>query len=544
MPPLPTSSPPWPPPVSRRLAVLLVLMFAGLAAALTFHRLGVPDVCGSNEAVEGVFVQQMVEHGELLFPLENARSPMYKPPLFHWTAVALDRVAGIHRVTALNLRSTAALYAILGVGLTVWFACNFLGTLEAALSGLILCASYQYLEQGRIGRVDMTLCFFETLALFSFIWWLMSRPNKPGSNAWRYLFAVAIGLAVLSKGPVGAILPIGACGLFLIIERRFADLRALATPGPLLVAILIGTSWYAACLSGQRFGFLHRQIGSENFGRFFGSLGAMAPWYYVKPILLNSAPLSLLIPFAVYFSLQTFWKDGQGQQPAGQPVSESTQETADSGADSESIPPQGHSGRSLRSEESLLPVYDDRSAACVRLFALFWILTVVFFSVAAYKRRAYLLPLWPASTVMLAWWLGTLARTGAIGRLFRSAVGVTCLVLILFNFFYLPYKAIKDCGSDSYRQTATEINHIVGAGEPLYSFGLGDDPAPLLFYLDRNAPQIEGKLGDAPPGYVIVPAAVWAAHKDEALDLTPVFESTTGARKLLLLRHGKTYATR
>jgi hypothetical protein len=108
----------------------------------------------------------------------------------------------------------------------------------------------------------------------------------------------------------------------------------------------------------------------------------------------------------------------------------------------------------------------------------------------------------------------------------------------------LPYKAIKDCGSDSYRQTATEINHIVGAGEPLYSFGLGDDPAPLLFYLDRNAPQIEGKLGDAPPGYVIVPAAVWAAHKDEALDLTPVFESTTGARKLLLLRHGKTYATR
>jgi 4-amino-4-deoxy-L-arabinose transferase-like glycosyltransferase len=486
----------------------------------------------------------MVEHGELLFPLENARSPMYKPPLFHWTAVALDRLAGIHRVTALNLRSTAALYAILGIGLTVWFACNFLGMLDAALAGLILCASYQYLEQGRIGRVDMTLCFFETLALFSFIWWLMSCSGRPGSNLLRYLFALAIGLAVLSKGPVGAILPIGACGLFLILERRFADLRALATPGPLLVAIIVGTSWYAACLFGQRLGFLHRQIGSENFGRFFGSLGAMAPWYYVKPILLNSAPLSLLVPFAVYFSLQTFWKSGREGQLAGQPVSASMEGMLDPTSDSESELPESHSERSLWSEKSPLPLRDDSAGTCVRLFGLFWVLTVVFFSVAAYKRRAYLLPLWPASAVMLSWWLGTLARSGVLGRLFRGAVAVTCLILVVFNFFYLPYKAVKECGSDSYRQTAAEINHIVGASEPLYSFGLGEDPAPLLFYLDRNTPQIEGKLGDAPPGYVIVPAAVWAAHKDEALDLTPVFESTSGARKLLLLRHGKTYAAR
>jgi 4-amino-4-deoxy-L-arabinose transferase-like glycosyltransferase len=516
-------------------SLLLVLAIAGLAAALTFHRLGVPDVCGSNEAIEGVFVQQMVEHGELLFPLENARSPMYKPPLFHWTAVALDRVAGIHRVTAFNLRSIAALYAILGVGLTVWFACNFLVTFDAALAGLILCASYQYLEQGRIGRVDMTLCFFETLALFSFIWWLMSRSTKPGSNILRYLFALSIGLAVLSKGPVGAILPIGACGLFLILERRFTDLRAHATPGPLAVAILVGTSWYAACLFGQRFGFLHRQIGSENFGRFFGSLGAMAPWYYVKPILLNSAPLSLLVPFAVYFSLRTFWDPSKNPDPAGLPVSPPMEETGDSLSDSE--------GR-LCHEESHENRRHDRAGTCVRLFALFWILTVFFFSVAAYKRRAYLLPLWPASAVMLAWWLGRLAQTSPWGRLCRGAVALTCLGLMIFNFFYLPHKAVKDCGSDSYRQTAAEINHIVGADEPLYSFGLGDDPAPLLFYLDRNAPQIAGKLGDAPPGYVIIPAAVWAAHKDEALDLRPVFESTSGAHRLLLLRHGKTYAAR
>ena len=51
----------WPPLV----AIALVI------AVLTLHRLGAGDVCSGNEAVEGVFVQQMVEHGQLLFPIEN-----------------------------------------------------------------------------------------------------------------------------------------------------------------------------------------------------------------------------------------------------------------------------------------------------------------------------------------------------------------------------------------------------------------------------------------------------------------------------------------
>ena len=77
------------PPAAAILAIALVV------AVLTLHRLGAGDVCTGNEAVEGVFVQQMVEHDQLLFPVENGNVPMFKPPLFHWTAVAIDRVAGI-----------------------------------------------------------------------------------------------------------------------------------------------------------------------------------------------------------------------------------------------------------------------------------------------------------------------------------------------------------------------------------------------------------------------------------------------------------------
>jgi hypothetical protein len=37
---------------------------------------------------------------------------------------------------------------------------------------------------------------------------------------------------------------------------------------------------------------------------------------------------------------------------------------------------------------------------------------------------------------------------------------------------------------------------------------------------------------------------MWAAHRSEALDLTPVFESHSGDPRIVLLRRGKAYATR
>lgn len=526
-------------------------LIVAIAALTTLHHLGAADVCGSNEAVEAVFLQQMVEHDALLFPLENGRSPMYKPPLFHWTAVAIDRLAGITKVTAFNLRLPAALYAIAGIVLTIAFAYAFLGPDAAVLAGLILSASYQYVENARIGRVDMTLCFFETLSLFSFIWWFsahdsFSTQNRPFGSQARLVLAISLGLAVLAKGPVGAILPGLAILIFLIAERRLSDVWKLATPTTVILTLAMASSWYLACLFGRHYGFLDRQIGSENFGRFFGSLGAMSPWYYLKPVLLNSAPLSLMVPFAVVAALRTYRRPTSTRPASGDA-------TAD--AESGTRPSQNPLSIWMSLRMMFLPPMDSanlspaspdasyRAILAVRLFAIFWVVTVLFFTIAAYKRRAYLLPLWPASAIMLSWWTTALARTRP-GKFLRGAVVATCAILIAVNFFYLPRKEVRDCAGDSMRPAAVEINRIVGPAEPLYLFGFEDEPAPLLFYLDRTAPRIWGKLGDAPPGYVIVTADAWHRLKDQALDLQPVLEATSGRPRLILLRHGKALAHR
>lgn len=550
-----------------RLAAAAVIV---AVAAVALHRLGAAEVCGANEAIEGIFVQQMVEHGAVLFPLENGNSPMYKPPLFHWTATALDHLGGVRKVTAFNLRLPSALYAIAGVALTIAFAWTALGEAGACLAGLVLAASYQYMSEARVGRVDMAVCFFETLALMACLWMLPAAPAAPsdapatargGEVAMRYVFALALGLGVLTKGPIAIILPLGTIGLFLLRERRMGELWELFTPGSLFVAIVVSLSWYAACAMGARYGFLNRQLGSENIGRFFGALGTMPPWYYLKPLLLNSAPLSLFVPLAVIAALRRPTAAPEGRDIAAQPsdrlppskgkVGERSDARAADVAEAPAL-----QANSEDTHESQLPFRLGKGpgvrspaappapagAFAARLFATFWIVTVVFFSIAAYKRRAYLLPLWPPSAFLLAWGAGALAQRARWARIAPAALGVLCAAMAAFNFFYLPRHERAGCAGGSYAAAAARVNRVVGGNEPLYLYGFEEDPASLLFYLDRNAPLIGGKLGDAPPGYVIVPAGVWARARAQALDLTPVLSVEAGGDEFILLRHGPALA--
>jgi hypothetical protein len=142
--------------------------------------------------------------------------------------------------------------------------------------------------------------------------------------------------------------------------------------------------------------------------------------------------------------------------------------------------------------------------------------------------------------VLIAWWLGNEVPT-RWSRIARSGFVAICAALIVFNLVFIPRQEARTCGRASFREAASQINRIVGASEPLFIYGMRD-PAALLFYLDRTAPVIGGKLGDALPGYVIVPAATWDRERNRAPGLDPILGPTPGENPLILLRHGKAYA--
>jgi hypothetical protein len=328
-----------------------------------------------------------------------------------------------------------------------------------------------------------------------------------------YLMAAALGLGVLAKGPVGAILPGVSILIFMIVERRGPQLLAMLDPGAIILGAALASSWYLACYFGGRLAFLDRQLDTENLGRFFGSLGAMAPWYYLKPALLNSAPLSLLVPIAAIYALLTPLLSSQSGNPA---------------PDADRVAP-GGGGHAARS--------------AARLFAIFYFATVIFFSLAAYKRRSYLLPVWPAAAIMLAWWIVTIPPL-AWRRAATLIFAALCAGLIVFNFIFIPRIEVRTCRDDSFQPAAEEIARVVAPADPLFLYGFQEEAAPLLFYLDRDAPILQGRLGDAPPGFIIVPAHVWKTHQSEALDFEPVLTSDHGNRHLVLLKRGKSYAAR
>ncbi len=483
---------------------LTMVAIVALGAALMLYRLGAAEVCSSNEAVEALAVQQMVEHGELLAPVTNGRDAMYKPPLFHWTAAALAYAFGMRDVTELTVRLPSVLYAVAGVAVTMAFVLRWLGLSAAVLCGLVLLASYQYVDQARFGRVDMTLAFCEALALFSFLWWLNARDEEVAraaragastheSRVAHFVLAIALGLGVLAKGPVGMALPLVGIAVYLVGERRWRDLRRLCAPGPALVLLVVSSSWYAACLWRRRIAVLDRQLGDENLARLIGGLGTMPPWYYLKPLLLASVPFSLLAPIAVARALRS--PDQSGERIA-----------------------------TLRSAL-------DRTAP--RFLAVFWVAAVVVFSIAAYKRRAYLLPLTIPGTVLLVWWLASL-RDSHRRRRSQGALVVAAAAAITFNLLYLPHARIAACRGGSYRAAADAIGAVVPRGEALYAYGLGPEPDPaLLFYLARTVPPLAGPLGAAPPGYVLMPQETALNDRDVAT-FRSVLAVTAGRRRLIL----------
>ena len=464
--------------------LLVVLVFA----LEIFQRLDASDVCVGNEAVEGLVVERLVERGEPVVPAALGSPVVYKPPLFHWTAAALHRLAGVTVVTATTLRATSAVYALGGLVLTILVSVRVLGVRAALLAALTLAASYQYVAEARFGRVDMALTFYEWAALVAFLGWLRTRAKFA-----IWLVALATGLAMLAKGPVGALLPGATMVLFLVLEGRSRDLRAVARPGPVLLAVAIGAGFYAACWLAGRTDVLQRQVASENFGRFFGSLGRMKTSYYLDPLLLNSVPMSLLAPLAVLAALRTRWRE------AAEP---------------------------------------DRRHALpgMRLLALFWLVTVVFFQLAAYKRRNYLLPIWPAAAVLLAWWIDRLARRSVVVP-WRRIYVAACAVMIAFNVVYLPIKERRECVHGFGRPVAEVIASHVARDAPLYSLGLDDEKdAPVLFYLHRDVEPLHADLALAPPGYLIVRDQLWRAARASAPGFEEVLEAGPAARRFVLLR--------
>ncbi|HTY56252.1 MAG TPA: glycosyltransferase family 39 protein [Candidatus Binataceae bacterium] len=273
------------PNLERAAAVAMLL----LAASLFFFHLGSYGLWEPDEARYAEIPREMLATGDFVVPHLNYVIYVEKPPLLYWLTAFSFRLFGENEFAA---RIVPATSAMLGVIATYVFAILVFDRRRAILAGAILATSPLYAVMAQVLTTDMLLTALMTIAFFSF---LLAWRDKP---KWRWAFYAAMGLGILTKGPVGAVLPIMAAIIFLWWQGELAGgIKKLKPVSGLLVTMLIAAPWFVA-ISVRVPDFLKFYVVGEHLRRFFqASYSHGEPIYFYLPVLAAGLlPWSLLTP--------------------------------------------------------------------------------------------------------------------------------------------------------------------------------------------------------------------------------------------------------
>ena len=333
---------------SRFQVALHMALLIALCGVLYFPYLGSIPFFDKGEPREALAVQDIVQRGEWLVPLKRATDIPSKPPLLHWSAALVSKITG--SLTETTIRFPSAFYATLGVLLIYGLGRKIFDARTALLGAAILATTMVYQDQALSARVDMTLCFFVTLSLVLFYSLYRGDLKNP---SWFYVFYIVVGIGTLAKGPLGVVLPGLVAGSLAVVERRWDMIRKFCFHPGVVLTLALATGWYVIAITRGGEGFFDRQILQENLSRFVGGSGHSHPLYHYIPYLFSlSMPWGLFLPLLLWDAFKTRLRPG-----------------------------------------------DDK------LFLKLWFLAMfAFFSISAGKRAVYLLPLYPALSLLLAAW--------------------------------------------------------------------------------------------------------------------------------------------
>jgi len=198
----------------------------------------------------------------------------------------------------------------------------------------------------------------------------------------RMLAFVFFGLAMLSKGPLGLLLP----GLVLVVWLGLQrDWRRILELAPLsLIALLVYGAWYVNNAQAMGWGKMFDEFYAQNFERFLTSenRGHGQPWYYyLRNFWLDFSPWSWLFPPALWWL--------------------------------------------YRSEK-----WRDRN---IQLALLWFFIFLAFLSMAATKRQLYLLPAFPPVALLVGVWLSAVSAdtNGSRSQIGELAVRLYSWALVL-----------------------------------------------------------------------------------------------------------------
>ena len=349
-----------------RAALLAVLLALALA---WFGALGHRKLIKPDEGRYGEIPREMVASGDWLTPRLNGLKYFEKPPLQYWATAAAYSAFGVSEWAT---RLWSALCGFAGVLLAGFFGRRLYGETAGWCAAAALAGGVLYAVGSQVATLDMGVSLFLSLAVFAVALAQRDGTAARERRAWMLAGWAAMALAVLSKGLIGVVLPLGAVGLYILWQRDFALLRRLhILPGAALF-LAIAAPWFIAVSAANaefaRFFFVH-----EHFERFLTTQHDRPgpAWYFVPVLFLGFFPWLLSLPAAL-------WRAAREAEPAR-----------------------------FRPTRLLI-------AWCVVVFA--------FFSLSGSKLPPYILPMFPALALLAGAQLA-----GASRRLLAAQAGMAAL---------------------------------------------------------------------------------------------------------------------
>jgi 4-amino-4-deoxy-L-arabinose transferase-like glycosyltransferase len=382
--------------------VLIGLLLIGMMAFLPF--LGLTDYNTKGEPREAIVAYSMLESGNWILPVSDGDDIAFKPPFFHWCVAAVSLVTG--RVSEYTSRFPSAVALLVLMASTFLFYAKRKGTMVALLAALVLITNFETHRAAMNCRVDMVLTTFIVLALYALYRWI-----ERGTRGFPWLSVLFMGIATLTKGPVGIILPCLVAGVYLWIRgtgfmRVAAKFLVVA-----LASCVLPMVWYVAAYMQGGDDFL-ALVMEENLGRFTGSMSYEShenPIYYNFLTLLSGyAPYTILMLIAAV----AYLRERVSRRLWSRRVSEW-----------------------WYGLKSWVTGLDD-----VKLFSMLSaVLIFVFYCIPKSKRSVYLLPIYPFLAYFIAACMIRMAHS--LPKMLKLYGGIVATLALLLSASFVAVKA-------------------------------------------------------------------------------------------------------
>lgn len=237
--------------------------------------------------------KEMMQRGDWVLPTFNGQPRYAKPVMFYWLLIAAYKIFGVNEFAARFWSGVAAIV----IALLLYFALRTIFGQESALAAsLCWLTSIAALIFAHAAITDMVLVAFMTGAIIAL--WVGLVTNR---TPWFLLASVSMGFAVLTKGPVGVVLPLMVLAVSAIIHRPTVSvpLRHLVAIGVGCLILFLATvlPWYVAVSIRTNGEFLRQFLLVENVSRY--AQGAKLP-FWVHLAYFPATAFVLAFPWSAF----------------------------------------------------------------------------------------------------------------------------------------------------------------------------------------------------------------------------------------------------